>query len=430
MRHQYNDESKVNAIETYGFSKTFKTTHDSQRISVLSWNVMHKDFVDVSVNRKAMYASLDDLTWNQRLPKIKKKLSSSNADIVCLQEIDKHSFTDDIGHYFKQKHNYSFKLNQHKKIKVDFSLAIMYKSSKFKCEYEDYRQRAIILLLTNTLDKAKCSTCIHSTNLCIHHSFFLATVHLQSQGKSFGKDDGNNHESTRVNQIKSVIKRINLCIRNMKLSHSTAHGIRIIIVGDFNSFHEYDTAQMLLNNNNSEFHHKYQFKDAYHEKLILENERYGILACNDCNLRIKRFPTYAALGNIMSIDFMFYTHNNMELKGITNTIPDNIRKEVRWNEMVSKRIDEWLQNDRKTNCFEQYMFADYRNILQLPNQQIPSDHFPIGCIFQFHTAGNEQCLDCVNQPTIKSKKKQNKSCNSQRYNKNYNTWAFHEINSF
>jgi len=310
----------------------------------------------------------------------------------------------------------------------------MYKSSKFECEYEDYRARAMILLLTNKLEKSKCNKCINSKNICILHSFFMVTVHLDSPRK------GKNNESTRVNQIKSVLKRINFCITDklkLNLSEETTN-IRILIAGDFNSGHECDASQMLLTNNNPQFQHQYNFKDAYHENIISGDYNHHKLPPNNCNLRIKYFPTYAAIGNIFSIDLMFYTNNNVKVKGVTYTLPDDVKNDINWDETLGQRIEEWIENDRKTNPNGQYHLADYHDILQLPNKQLPSDHLPLAAIFQFdnicdvYNKKNKECRCCMEQIVTKKKKdKSKKKIRNKHKNNNSETeWKFHQINSF
>merc|ERR1712154_729991 len=196
---------------------------------------------------------------------------------------------------------------------------------------------------------------------------------------------------------------------------------------------------MLLTNNNPQFQHQYKFKDAYHEQIISGNCNYHQLPSNDCNLRIKYFPTYCASGNVYSIDLMFYTDNNLQLKGVTNTLPDDLKQEINWNETVSQRIVEWIQNDRKTNRNGQYQLADYQDILQLPNQRLPSDHLPIGAIYQFdnicnaNNEENKQCRCCTeilpekNKNKIKKRKQNKFKNNNKRHNRE---WRFRQINSF
>merc|ERR1719295_2063362 len=112
------------------------------------------------------------LIWKNRLPKLRQKIHHSNAD---------------VGGYFQAKQGYDYRLNpscgrSDSGIGGDFTTAIMFKSSKLECVYEDYRSRAIILLLTNKLEKSQCVHCRESKRICLYHSFFVVNVHLESRG--------------------------------------------------------------------------------------------------------------------------------------------------------------------------------------------------------------------------------------------------------
>merc|ERR1719150_453264 len=193
---------------------------------------------------------------------------------------------------------------------------------------------------------------------------------------------------------------------------------------------------MLLTNNNPDFQHKYKFKDAYHERIISADYNHHKLPSNDCNLRIKYFPTYATEQNIFSLDLMFYTNNNFRLKGVCHTLPDQVKKDINWDQMIGQRIDEWIENDRKTNQNGEYHFANYHDILKLPNQQIPSDHLPLGALFRFdnicnvNNTKNERCRCCMEQIVTKKTNKTNKKKKRDKYRKNNSEWEFHQINSF
>eukprot|EP00486_Rosalina_sp_Unknown_P016496 CAMPEP_0201593390 /NCGR_PEP_ID=MMETSP0190_2-20130828/191007_1 /ASSEMBLY_ACC=CAM_ASM_000263 /TAXON_ID=37353 /ORGANISM="Rosalina sp." /LENGTH=72 /DNA_ID=CAMNT_0048052555 /DNA_START=603 /DNA_END=818 /DNA_ORIENTATION=+ len=65
------------------------------------------------------------------------------------------------------------------------------------------------------------------------------------------------------------------------------------------------------------------------------------------------------------------------------TLPQSVMDELKWDENVGKRLEEWVENDRRTNKNGQYNLADFSELLNLPNKDIPSDHLPIGAIFEF-----------------------------------------------
>ena len=401
---------------TYPYCSEFKTTDSAQSLSVLSWNLIFPAFAE-DFPEDYPYASPDDLAWAQRLPKIKRKLAHANADIVCVQEIDKRSFADDIGHEFEQRHGYKFKVNMGtKKSKVDFTTGVLFKASKLECQYEDPRARALILLLSNKLEQEQCARCAppNQKRPCLLHSFFLVNVHLDSP-----REDANN-DHVRDNQIKSILKRIKFCVtdklkRNLS-DAGVAANVRIMIVGDFNSGHDCSTAQMLLGKSDA-YSHPYTFKDAYFERMAAsdmrkEAQRHS-LDSSDPNVHIRAFPTFASMDRVYTIDMLFYTHNNFALKAVSETMDERVREAVKWDEATAKRIREWLEKDKKTNKNGQLHLADFDSLLGLPNQQIPSDHMPIAAVFEMQNLctardASEPCACCVELKKKGKQKKKNK----------------------
>eukprot|EP01084_Bolivina_argentea_P005704 10767_1 len=108
------DESQTDEkfeINIYPFSTPLESCN-TNNISLLSWNIMYKDFID---KNDYPYCNDSQLNWNERLPKITNIIESYNADIICLQEVDKYSFNDDFGNYFQTKYNYLSIVNITKK---------------------------------------------------------------------------------------------------------------------------------------------------------------------------------------------------------------------------------------------------------------------------------------------------------------------------
>eukprot|EP01084_Bolivina_argentea_P190764 327726_1 len=351
---------------------------NSEYFSILSWNIMHKEFGDP---KDYPYCNKEQLLWKHRLPKIKQKIFSHNTDIVCLQEIDKLSFSADIGEYFKTNHAYDYVINTGKKVK--HSTAIMFKNNKFICKYKDFRTRSTILLLTQKKTQLNCSKCCKD-NICIYHSVFIVTVHLSAKGTQW---------LSRINQTKSLLNRIKHCITNelkLKLNQNEINKyIPIIIIGDFNTWIPSELCQMLLIDNYNKFKHNYMFKEAYFEAMIsnfnpyLKQQKLKYnLESNDSNLKIKLFPTYAGYNKIYSIDLCFYTNNNLKVKRVNNTLSEEYKKKLQWNDIIQKRIDEKAKTiDSKLEFWKN--MADFSDIFHLPNHEWPSDHLPIAILFEY-----------------------------------------------
>eukprot|EP00483_Globobulimina_turgida_P013358 UN13382 len=180
---------------------------------------------------------------------------------------------------------------------------------------------------------------------------------------------------------------------------------------------------MILTDNNPNFGHKYKFKDAYHEAISNK------IGCNDYNVRIKYFPTYCANQYMSSIDLLFYS-NNFKLKGVTETLSNDVKEKLQWDQIIEQRINnEWKYRGKESNL---YAHERYNDILLLPNQQFPSDHLLIGAVFELYSLcdvrnknRNKCCQCCFDQNAQKMKARNNKKRNTKK-----EWWTFHEINSF
>jgi len=447
--------SNMNRVATLSHNTPFKTVDSAQKLSIMSWNVLHKDFALCEIDTTFSHATEDMLLYSKRLPNLRSKIAHSNADIVCLQEVSQSSFDDDFGTYFQQKHGYDYRCNPNSgaperskgKDKTtnegDFTTAIMYKSRKFECVYEDYRTRATILLLTNKLEQSQCRHCTKSQRICLLHSIFVVTVHLESPS------NGKKNDSARVNALKKVLKRIRFCISDkLKWTNSIVSetaNIRILIMGDFNSGVEDPPSMMLLNRNPDSKEHPFRFDEAYHQKM--SSGEVGMEQEFDPNSRIKQYPSIITNNFVYSIDLLFYTTNNMTLHGVRNTIPEDIESDIKWKEKCTQRIEQWMESGKQTNKNGQMQLADFSNLWALPNDQVPSDHLPIFGVFEMKNlcranngSGNSEdgvCRCCVE--VVKKKKlskKERKEMKRKKKMKNQNAdmadsgWKFHEMTSF
>merc|ERR1719334_237914 len=382
------------------------------------------------------------LLWKNRLPKLRRKIHHSNADIVCLQEVSQESFVDDFGGYFQSKHGYDHRLTptsgkvDESKGEGDFTTAVMFKSNKFECVHEDYRSRAMILLLTNKLEQSQCVHCRESKRICLYHSFFVVNVHLESKS---------DRESARINALKSILKRIRFCLsEKLKINNvdKEAANVRILMMGDFNSGVENAPSLMLLNANDDEKKHPFHFQEAYLDKMVQEQYQNEFkssesLEMDEVNLRIKHHPSYILNDRAYSIDLMFYTADNVKLHGVGNAMDEKLETQIKWKEKCTGRITEWMESGKRTNKDEQWHLADYSGIWALPNHEVPSDHLPISALFEFpnlcdgHNRLNEQCRCCLE---LKVKKKMSKKEKREQRKKKKNNqkggWKFHEMASF
>ncbi|ETO10795.1 hypothetical protein RFI_26582 [Reticulomyxa filosa] len=341
---------------------------NTEFFSVCSWNTLYKQWV-----MKEDYPTIEDehRTWEFRLPRLRQKMSDINADILCLQEIDKSTFKEDFGDYLKKTGNYEWNVNLTKKNKIMMSNAIAWKKNKFKLIWHEWRSRTMMMLFQHLSEKTKreCPQQMKTDNNDLGANQENSEAKKNKDEKKTKKNQKNAKESLqlsekyeyllvcnchlegkpskhdiRFSQMKSLLQRLDLLFHEQNFPKEK---IPVIICGDFNSTCDEVVVQMLLNrkvdpnhsalleSDDRNFVHLYYFREGYDEVF-----------------KKNRHITFAANGILSSIDFIFYTDNNLLLCGVKKTLPDNIR-------------------------------PTRDNLLLLPNARFPSDHLPIAALFQF-----------------------------------------------
>merc|ERR1712079_593238 len=161
------------------------------------------------------------------------------------------------------------------------------------------------------------------------------------------------------------------------------------------------------------------------------------LEVDEVNLRIKHYPSYILNDRAYSIDLMFYTADNVKLHGVSNTMDEELETQIKWKEKCTERINEWMENGKKTNKHQQWHLADYTNLWALPNHEVPSDHLPISALFEFTSLCDdnnrlkEQCRCCLElKVKPKMSKKDKREQRRKKKKQNGNEWKFCEMTSF
>jgi len=171
------------------------------QIKLLTFNCLVQDFID-----KNKYGNSDPahLAWPQRFLNLSRVVLNSQADVVCLQEIDEDLFTSDWQPFFNSN---GYQAHYQKKPK--WGNVTAFKADKFSLEWIDHRSRVLVTLLR----------CIENG-----HPLYVANVHLSAEASK---------AEERVNQIKSTFKQIEKHQTGLSL---TTENSSIIVCGDFNSF--------------------------------------------------------------------------------------------------------------------------------------------------------------------------------------------------
>jgi mRNA deadenylase 3'-5' endonuclease subunit Ccr4 len=168
---------------------------------LLSWNLLAPTFTRPSKYPDTLPEHLD---WTYRLPLILQRIHESNADIVCLQEVQIDCW-DEI--CLRLDGEFDLRILQNVTKEHPVALAILVKTSFLgvECVAAESRSRAILTVLK-----------FAHTN----ETLFLANVHLQA---------GKNETKERFLQVQSLLKRIRKHASDMMTQTPN-----IIIIGDFN----------------------------------------------------------------------------------------------------------------------------------------------------------------------------------------------------
>ena len=399
---------------------------DDNTLTVLSYNVLFKDWCTEDMYP---FASDEHRSWNYRLKLLRERIKSYSADIICLQEchLEPFAFREDFADFFAEL-SYDYILPPVKKTSTKYKwqgkwgTAILYNSKRFKCVYQEFRNRTMLCGFTDIIamkNDEKCTNFEDNDNntICIEHSFFVSNAHLAGAPDKHDK---------RLNQIKNVINKL----MHFGKINQKPENMRVIICGDFNSgktciIDEYFTSGKYGKNK-----HSFKFKDSYHEALRSLFEKDKNKQIDPFFDRLEWFPTYGNGENISALDFMYFTANNMILDGVCKTLEfdDQMLKKIQ-NDIRK------IRKDPKKGDIEENVNVKSKNCLCLPNERFGSDHLPIAA--KFILSGIDQTeqteydpFHLSNDGKTKNQKKGKKSKKKQENVKANSTWKFRKMNSF
>ncbi len=151
---------------------------------VISYNTLAQRYVDPYIKTRYKYVTHTEcLTWVCRKSLLMEQIDKTNADIVCLQEVELETFEDDFLEFiYRMNYNY----NRHTISKTRSSPIgniTMWKKNKYNCSNFIQKSCALINTITDT-----------ETN----ESIIIANVHLRVGLYT--------HEIDRSNQLLSVLK--------------------------------------------------------------------------------------------------------------------------------------------------------------------------------------------------------------------------------
>eukprot|EP00386_Alphamonas_edax_P008410 GDKI01027596.1.p1 GENE.GDKI01027596.1~~GDKI01027596.1.p1 ORF type:complete len:450 (-),score=131.93 GDKI01027596.1:384-1700(-) len=123
---------------------------NNPRVSIFSYNMLAQCYVKRpwDPNQWAGVMSRDFLQWEYRWPLIQQTCIGSNADIICLQEVELNRWEGEILPFFVT-YGYSGVLqnDKNKKEGHPVGVAILYRTDRFDPLIADHRSRALLVFL-------------------------------------------------------------------------------------------------------------------------------------------------------------------------------------------------------------------------------------------------------------------------------------------
>lgn len=328
-------------------------------IRVLTWNILAPCYVKSPPPSWALEEEWTLYTdWAYRQAAIVDLISSSEADIVCLQEVQV-SLCDEFERLLNA-HGYDMHIQDthkgHPVANVILLSKKRWKNNHWKVVHKESRSRALILALQEV-----------SNETAAPPPIFVVNVHLQASRKSF-------HENaqTRFSQIQSLLKRVNLAWgrirqeqqKNEENSSSLEHlQPSLLIMGDFNLSPE-EPLYTLMSQGTWPADNRHFLPPKVSE---LTASSLPFLPLHDvrgnhyyASSHEKKPWTYPA--SLSVVDYIFASGHSFQTHSHQNYVPDCLSKKDGY---------------RMTRSREQGTKP-----LLWPNEMHPSDHIPVGATLQ------------------------------------------------
>lgn len=282
------------------------------QFGVLTFNMLAQKYVrEAALSDRKLLDPATRFAALKTLPHIQK------VDIVCLQEVDL-DVAPEVWIPWFQTHGFDHVLQTRRKNLHTVGCATFYRENRFRLVWQDIRSRA---LLTGFLAVSQ----TENTDI-----LYVVNTHLEGRAIQAVK---------RIQQITSALKSL-----NRRLTHETAPS-KIIVCGDFNSFHVDAPFQLLTTG-----------------KLAKGFTEDDIVVVPDKDIEIpfsltsaftpgKTCPvTYISKRSASTIDWILYSPNSL-------TCVDRM------------------------HCVDSHLLRDILSRTRLPIPDHPSDHVPIAAIF-------------------------------------------------
>jgi mRNA deadenylase 3'-5' endonuclease subunit Ccr4 len=320
-----------------------QTPLQQKPIRLLTWNLLAPLYASASKYPRSDPSYLD---WSYRKPRILQTILDSEADIICLQEVQIDLWEDFcMPGYTAISQNMT---DQH-----PVGCAVLIRSNQnWKVVATESRSRALIVVLEDQAQEQQ--------------RLYLAVVHLEA---------GYEKEETRWNQMKSLLKRVHRHVGKNDDSNPA-----IVLAGDFNTCTRSSPLFSVLSGN-----------------------------CQDGLLQKRKLPMWKGLSSFFSSDLTKKTsagNNQPPWKRILPLV--NVHQSDRpdltyaggsvldyiWISPGAIQVHETLSWSPRIDAYNQkdsaYKQKDSGKELcppqPWPSKECPSDHVPIGAVFSLKTS--------------------------------------------
>jgi len=180
------------------------------QVSLVTWNLLAPNYAKPS---KYPWSKEEDLQWKVREPRIIKELTSINADVVCLQEVQVDLWEGLLSKL--AEHGYHGVLQEMGR-RHPVANAILVRQGLSIVRTES-RSRALIAVVRDEEESSS--------------PLYIANVHLDA-------GCGEENDVTRFNQVRSLCKRLKNQISKDIHSESSSDSPTVVITGDCNMLRE------------------------------------------------------------------------------------------------------------------------------------------------------------------------------------------------
>ena len=296
------------------------------KFSILSWNVLAQKMYDAHHrDEKSKIYQNPHLDWStQRGPQICQTLFESKASIICLQEVEPRAYVQLLR--FLEELGYDGIYSKSKRVRPS-RVATFWKRNMFSCSWSKTRSRTLTTYLTSHKD---------------NKNMAVVNCHLEGHPEKI---------TQRVTQLQHAIRDIS----NHNQYRNTDG---VVICGDFNSIiRQSACTNYLLSFHDDDLLEFGKIPLPSNLKQIPTHDYKDFQSAYPFHLDKKRFFTFCSMPHkpVYGIDQIWFTSSTLSSQSLL-----------------------WKFSNQNQSYIDSILSTG------LPDEQNPSDHLPIGCVFDWN----------------------------------------------